>query len=231
MDNQATKTIKAYLTPQQVIFQLVEPHNHRVNAAKRALSKPSKTDSLAPSAPQIASSPFSVGQTCPSSARLHHPPPALAHYTRQVGISNDGRTLQFQSLPSSATGDQSHHLQRFGHADLMGPHGLDAWYLGPSKDHYHCHHYYVPETRGYRISGSTDLFPQHGQELSYSHYSHIRDLSLELQENLLTVECKAKTLKVLKLLVQHLDAYISGTPPPLCQNKGCKMENRGCLPT
>jgi hypothetical protein len=20
------------------------------------------------------------------------------------------------------------------------PHGLDAWYLGPSKDHYHCHH-------------------------------------------------------------------------------------------
>jgi hypothetical protein len=32
MDNQATKAIKAYLTPQQVTLQLVEPHNHRVNA-------------------------------------------------------------------------------------------------------------------------------------------------------------------------------------------------------
>jgi hypothetical protein len=37
MDNQATKAIKAYLTPQQVTLQLVEPHNHRVNAAKQAI--------------------------------------------------------------------------------------------------------------------------------------------------------------------------------------------------
>jgi hypothetical protein len=37
MDNQATKAIKAYLTPQQVTLQLVEPHNHRVNTAERAI--------------------------------------------------------------------------------------------------------------------------------------------------------------------------------------------------
>ncbi len=37
MDNQATKAIKATLTPQQVTLQLVEPHNHRVNAAERAI--------------------------------------------------------------------------------------------------------------------------------------------------------------------------------------------------
>ena len=37
MDNQATKVIKAYLTPQEVGLQLVEPHNHRVNAAERAI--------------------------------------------------------------------------------------------------------------------------------------------------------------------------------------------------
>jgi hypothetical protein len=34
MDNQATKAIKAYLTPQQVMLQLIEPHNHRVNATE-----------------------------------------------------------------------------------------------------------------------------------------------------------------------------------------------------
>ncbi len=33
-DNQATKTVKAYLTPQQVTLQLVEPHNHRINAVE-----------------------------------------------------------------------------------------------------------------------------------------------------------------------------------------------------
>jgi len=37
MDNQATKVIKAYLKPRHVDLQLVEPHNHRVNAAERAI--------------------------------------------------------------------------------------------------------------------------------------------------------------------------------------------------
>jgi hypothetical protein len=37
MDNQAAKVIKAYLMPQQVSLQLVELHNHRVDAAKRAI--------------------------------------------------------------------------------------------------------------------------------------------------------------------------------------------------
>ncbi len=37
MDNQATKTIKAYLTPQQVTLQFVEHHNHRVNAVEQAI--------------------------------------------------------------------------------------------------------------------------------------------------------------------------------------------------
>ena len=43
----------------------------------------------------------------------------------------------------------------------LAPRGLDAWLLGPSKDHYHCHLYYIPETTGYCVSGSADLFPQH----------------------------------------------------------------------
>jgi hypothetical protein len=37
MDNQATKHIKEFLMDQQCQLQLVEPHNHRLNAAKRAI--------------------------------------------------------------------------------------------------------------------------------------------------------------------------------------------------
>ena len=37
MDNQATKHIKAFLTEQQCKLQLVKPHNHRLNAAERAI--------------------------------------------------------------------------------------------------------------------------------------------------------------------------------------------------
>jgi hypothetical protein len=34
IDNQATKYIKNFLTKEECKLQLVEPHNHRVNAAK-----------------------------------------------------------------------------------------------------------------------------------------------------------------------------------------------------
>jgi hypothetical protein len=37
MDNQATKVIKAYLTPQLVSLQLIDTHNHCINAAERAI--------------------------------------------------------------------------------------------------------------------------------------------------------------------------------------------------
>jgi hypothetical protein len=37
MDNQATKAIKSYLTPQQCRLQLLKPGNHHINAAKRAI--------------------------------------------------------------------------------------------------------------------------------------------------------------------------------------------------
>ncbi len=37
MDNQATKHIKQFLTEEECKLQLVEPHNHRVNAAKHVI--------------------------------------------------------------------------------------------------------------------------------------------------------------------------------------------------
>ena len=37
MDNQATKHIKKFLTKEQCKLQLVEPHNHRMNAAEQAI--------------------------------------------------------------------------------------------------------------------------------------------------------------------------------------------------
>ncbi len=37
MDNQATKHIKQFLTKEECKLQLVEPHNHRFNAAKCAI--------------------------------------------------------------------------------------------------------------------------------------------------------------------------------------------------
>ena len=59
--------------------------------------------------------------------------------------------------------------------------GTDAWYLGPSADHYRCNIYYVTETQAYRISGSAELFPQHCQVPNLSNNAHLKELTEELQ--------------------------------------------------
>jgi hypothetical protein len=60
--------------------------------------------------------------------------------------------------------------------------GVDAWYLGPSQDHYRCDLYYIPERRAYRISGSAELFPQHCQLPDMMPHQHLQELTNELNE-------------------------------------------------
>ena len=83
------------------------------------------------------------------------------------------------------------------------PHDLDAWLLGPSKDHYWCHLCYVPKTKGYRVSGSADLFPQHCLALAYSPISHVRELSEEIKTNLSTLKRSTGTKQVMKDLKKN----------------------------
>ncbi len=94
------------------------------------------------------------------------------------------------------------------------PHGVDAWLLGLSKDHYKYHLYYVPETSGYCVSGSADLFPQHCIEPTVTPVTHVKELAAELKQTLATMCCKKRTLVTLKTMKEHVDAYIVGNSPP-----------------
>ncbi len=93
-------------------------------------------------------------------------------------------------------------------------HGLDAWLLEPSKDHYCCNLYYFPKTKGYQVSGSADLFPQHCIAPTYTPVTHVVELSTELQDTLTTLPRTACTSAVVTTLARHIDAYVLGTVPP-----------------
>ena len=64
------------------------------------------------------------------------------------------------------------------------PRGTDTWWLWPSKDHYRCAHYYVPDTGAYRVLGSAKLFPQHCQVQLLAPYEHIWELWIELNNTM-----------------------------------------------
>jgi hypothetical protein len=68
-----------------------------------------------------------------------------------------------------------------------GSRGTDAWYLGPSVDHYQCNHYFIPETRACQISGSVELFPQHCQISFLSAKDHLQELMNKVVSTLSTM--------------------------------------------
>ncbi len=92
-----------------------------------------------------------------------------------------------------------------------GSRGVDAWYLGPSLDHYRCCHYFVPETCAYRISGSAELFPQHCQVPCLTTSKHLQVLTTEVVDTLSRLT-PMKQQQVLTLLKAKLVAQ-QDTPP------------------
>ena len=161
MDNQATKYIKKFLAKEQCKLQLVEPHNHQMNAAKRSIQtcKDAFISALAATnrdfpvqlwdrlAPQVQDT---LNLLCAS--RID---PTKSAYE----IINS--PYNWNQYPLALLGCKAVIYKDGNTRGSWASRGADGWYLGPSADHYQCNLYFVPETRAYRILGSTELFPQH----------------------------------------------------------------------
>ena len=92
-----------------------------------------------------------------------------------------------------------------------GSRGINAWYVGPSSDHYHCCHYFVPAMRTYRISGSAELFPQHCQVPCLTTGEHLQGLTNEMVATLKTMTA-TKQQRVLTSLNAKLAAHHNTHP-------------------
>ena len=172
MDNQATRYIKTFLTEEECELQLVEPHNHRVNAAERAIqtfkdafiSALATTDKDFPLqlwdklTPQVI-----VTLNMMRASRID---PTKSAHEILYGAYDWNR------YPLAPLGCRAVVYEDGDTRGSWASRGVDGWYLGPSQDHYRCDIYYIPETRGYRVSGSTELFPQHCQLPDVSPHQH-----------------------------------------------------------
>jgi hypothetical protein len=149
MDNQATKHIKQFLMQEECKLQLVELHNHGVNAAEHAIqtfkdvfiSALATTDCDFPHqlwdklTPQVINTLNILRASCIDSIKLA--------YEILYGPCDWNR------YPLAPLGCKA-VVYKDGYT--RGPwalRGVDGWYLGPSMDHYRCDLYYIPETHGY----------------------------------------------------------------------------------
>ena len=214
MDNQATKFIKKFLTEKECKLQLVEPHNHRVNAAERAIQT-FKDAFIATLATTDADFPLQLWdklapqvQDTLNLLRASRVNPEVSAYEALNGPYDWGR------YPLAPPGCKAVIYEAPAVRGSWAARGTDAWLLGPSKDHYRCNIYYVPETSAYRISGSAELFPQHCQLPNLTPHEHIEALTLELTNEAREAATTPKGKALIKLLRTHLDAILE---PPITE--------------
>jgi hypothetical protein len=172
MDNQATKYIKQFLIKKECNLQVVEPHNHRINAAERAIQTFQDVfiadltttdckfllqlwDKLAPQVQDTLN--------LPRTSQIN---PNVLAYEALNGPYN------WDCYPLAPPRCKAVIYKAPVVCGSWASRDTDAWYLRPLADHYQCNIYYVPEMQAYRISGSAELFPQHCQVPNLSNNAH-----------------------------------------------------------
>ncbi|KAL7476250.1 hypothetical protein ACHAW6_002122 [Cyclotella cf. meneghiniana] len=88
--------------------------------------------------------------------------------------------FNFNKIPLATIGTKSLKFLIPNKRNTWENHAVDAWYVGPAKMHYKNYKFYIPETRGYRITNSAKFFSAHCKMLAIEPGDTIRLAAQEL---------------------------------------------------
>ena len=142
-------------------IQLVEPHNHRVNAAERAIQT-FKNHMIAGLCTASSDFPallwdYLIPQAQDSlnmlrTSRVH---PKVSAYHVLEGVHD------FNQSPWAPPATRAAIFVQPETRSSWGSRAIDAWYVGPAPKHYRCYKFYVPATGKTRIAGQATFYPEH----------------------------------------------------------------------
>jgi hypothetical protein len=156
----ATKTIQTYLEANDInILQLVEPHNHRVNAAEQAIQtfKNHMIAGLSTCNEQFPSllwdriAPQSQDSLNLLRTSRAHPQLSACHVLEGAHDLN--------RAPWAPPGTRSIIFNPPGTRTSWGPRALDARYIGPAPKHYRCYNFYPPRPVGHEPPAKPPFTP------------------------------------------------------------------------
>ncbi len=159
LDNEISDELKKALKKYQLSFQLAPPHIHRQNAAERAI-RTFKNHFIAGLCSVHPSFPMSEWDRLLHQAELtlnllrsSRVNPRLSSYAYLFG------NFDFNKTPIAPPGSKIVvHLKPDKRAS-WAPHAENAWYVGPSLDHYRCLRCYIPTSHRTRNCDTVEFFP------------------------------------------------------------------------
>ena len=209
-DKEASEAVQNYIKSKDVDWQLVEPDNHRVNAAERAIQT-FKNHFLAGLATVDKTFPLQLwcyllvqAEMTLNMLRTSRKDPTKSACEELEGKFNYNKT------PLAPPGTKALIYEATARRASWAPHAVDGWYIGPVLKHYQCGRYFTPHTRATRITSSAKLFPTHcrmptiseGDETIIAAEELVKELSDGSKK--LNCEQKLKHAKVLKQLTNIL---------------------------
>ena len=180
LDNECSYYMKQAFNIAEVKYQLVPPHVHRRNAAERAIRTfknhlitglclcdtnfPAKEwDRLIPQA--------TITLNLLRSSRRN---PSLSAYAATFG------NFDFNATPLAPPGTRTIVHLKSKKRKSWSVHGIDAWYIGPSMDHYRCFKCYIPETGAERDADTVEFFPQQVPFPQVTNETYLRQAASDL---------------------------------------------------
>jgi hypothetical protein len=130
-------------------IQLVPPHNHRVNAAKRAIST-FKEHFVAALATVNMLCPLQLWDEFLLQVELTL---NLLCFSRRNNLISANHELygpfDFNKTPLAPLGTKALVYNNPATQTSWAPHATDGFYVGPTIDHYQCLRFYIPSTMAF----------------------------------------------------------------------------------
>jgi hypothetical protein len=163
LNNEASTALKNFFTVNDIAYQLVPPHCHRRNAAKRAIRTFKKhfvagLSSVDPSFPMHLWDRLlpqaEITLYLLRTSRLHPQLSAAAYYHGLV---------DYNKTAFAPPGCKIIGHEKTGKRRTWAPHGQHGYSLGPAMHHYRCQNVYISATASKRIVDTLELFPHNYQ--------------------------------------------------------------------
>ena len=159
IDNEASMHLKCALRDDDIKHQLVPPHCHRTNLAERAIQtfKQHFKTGLALCDPDFPLSQWDrllpQAEMTLNMLRASRINPQLSAYAYLFG------EFDFNVTPLAPPGTRVVAHIKPAVRGTWAPNGEDAWYIGPSMQHYRCVNCYFPHTKATRDVDTVMFFP------------------------------------------------------------------------
>jgi hypothetical protein len=163
MDNECSKAVEKHIRANRVRIQLVPPHNHCVNAAKRAIGTFKE---------HFIAALETVNNLCPLQLWDEFLPQVklslnlIRFSCRNPIMSANHETygpFDFNKTPLALIGTKALVYYDPATRTSWASHATDGFYVSPATDHYHCLQFYIPGTRHFCFSNTWRLYPSRCQ--------------------------------------------------------------------